>query len=174
MSNKISKQDLLKIILDEVDDLDLVEEDIIHMLINEKVAKDISEVRNKQLTFGDKMSDKLAVFAGSWSFIIGFGIIMMTWIVINTRSPHPYDPYPFILLNLILSCLAAIQAPIIMMSQNRQEEKDRIRSKSDYKINLKSELIIEDLHKKIDILLKNQEKLMTRLAIQNNRVSEVD
>lgn len=135
------------------------------MLINERVAQDITELHQRQLTFGDKMSDKLAEFAGSWAFIIGFGVVMIAWIVVNTRLLlHPYDPFPFILLNLILSCLAAIQAPLIMMSQNRQEEKDRIRSKNDYKINLKSELIIEDLHKKIDILLRNQEEILKKIT----------
>jgi len=171
MSNKISKQDLLKIILDEVDNFDLVEEDIIHMLINEKVAQDVTELHQQKLSFGDKMSDKLAEFAGSWKFIIGFGIVLITWIVINASLlKHPYDPFPFILLNLILSCLAAIQAPVIMMSQNRQEQKDRIRSKNDYKINLKSELIIEDLHRKIDTLLKNQEKILK--SIENHELKE--
>lgn len=171
MANQISKQDLLKIILDKVDDFDLVEEDIIHMLINEKVAQDVTELHQQNLSFGDRMSDKLAEFAGSWKFIIGFGIVMITWIVVNTSLlKHPFDPYPFILLNLILSCLAAIQAPIIMMSQNRQEEKDRIRSKNDYKINLKAELIIEDIHRKIDALQKNQEKLLK--SIENHGLKE--
>jgi len=168
MVDRLSKQDLLKIVLEEVDNSNLIEEEIIHILINEKIAKDITEIHQKKLTFGDKMSDKLAVFAGSWRFIIGFGVVLIAWIIVNSSLlRHPYDPYPFILLNLILSCLAAIQAPVIMMSQNRQEEKDRIRSKNDYKINLKSELIIEDLHKKIDIVLKNQEELL-KITTKNN------
>lgn len=165
MTEKISKSDLLKIILEEVDSSDVVGEDIIHMLIDEKIARDVTELHERQLTFGDKMSDKLAELAGSWSFIIGFGILMVGWILINTKVlGAPYDPFPFILLNLILSCLAAIQAPLIMMSQNRQEQKDRIRSKNDYKVNLKSELIIEDLHRKIDMLLKNQEEILRKLG----------
>ncbi len=114
------------------------------------------------------MSDKLAEFAGSWVFIIGFGIVLFAWIIANSFIlKHPYDPYPFILLNLILSCLAAIQAPIIMMSQNRQEAKDRIRSKNDYKVNLKSELIIEDLHKKIDELQKLHQELLNKIDTLN-------
>ncbi|HHV74860.1 MULTISPECIES: DUF1003 domain-containing protein [unclassified Thermoanaerobacterium] len=168
MTKNFSKKDLIKVILEDIDDSEMIEEDIIHMIINEKVAKDVSKEHEKHLTFGDRMSDKLAEFAGSWVFIIGFGIVLFAWIIANSFIlKRPYDPYPFILLNLILSCLAAIQAPIIMMSQNRQEAKDRIRSKNDYKVNLKSELIIEDLHKKIDELQKLHQELLNKIDTLN-------
>jgi uncharacterized membrane protein len=114
------------------------------------------------LTHGQKISDKVARFGGSWAFIITFFIILILWITFNVFAPHrdDFDPYPFILMNLILSCIAALQAPIIMMSQNRQEEKDRKRSENDYLINLKAELEIRALHQKIDLLLEEQIKIL--------------
>ena len=114
------------------------------------------------LSRGQSISDKVATFGGSWKFIIIFGIILVIWTVVNTvvLSTKAFDPYPFILMNLILSCIAALQAPVIMMSQNRQEEKDRKRSENDYLINLKAELEIRSLHQKIDLLLEEQIKLL--------------
>lgn len=114
------------------------------------------------LTKGQKISDKVARFGGSWAFIISFFIILLIWIFYNSLAPNGdnFDPYPFILMNLILSCIAALQAPIIMMSQNRQEEKDRKRSENDYMINLKSELEIRALHQKIDLLQEEQIKVL--------------
>ncbi len=114
------------------------------------------------LTRGQKLSDKVARFGGSWAFIISFFVILVVWILFNTLSPKSdnFDPYPFILMNLILSCIAALQAPIIMMSQNRQEEKDRIRAENDYLINLKAELEIRALHQKMDLLLEEQIKVL--------------
>ena len=114
------------------------------------------------LTKGQSISDKVASFGGSWKFIILFGIILFVWILFNTITPKifNFDPYPFILMNLILSCIAALQAPIIMMSQNRQEEKDRKRAENDYLINLKSELELRSLHQKIDLLLEEQIKVL--------------
>jgi len=114
------------------------------------------------LTRGQEISDKVARFGGSWSFIITFFIILILWIIYNTNAPNPkeFDPYPFILMNLILSCIAALQAPIIMMSQNRQEEKDRKRSENDYLINLKAELEVRGLHQKVDLLLEEQIKTL--------------
>ena len=110
------------------------------------------------LTKGQSISDKVAKFGGSWAFIISFFIILVAWILFNTLTPvkDNFDPYPFILMNLILSCIAALQAPIIMMSQNRQEEKDRKRSENDYLINLKSELEIRALNQKIELLIEEQ------------------
>jgi uncharacterized membrane protein len=111
----------------------------------------------RQLTFGEKLSDHIASFGGSWKFIISFGAVLFVWILINClQAEKAADPYPLILLNLVLSCIAALQAPVIMMSQNRQEEKDRFRAESDYKINLKAELEIRHLHEKMDHLLKQQ------------------
>jgi uncharacterized membrane protein len=114
------------------------------------------------LTRGQKISDKVARFGGSWAFIIMFFIVLFVWILFNTVTPlkDNFDPYPFILMNLILSCIAALQAPVIMMSQNRVEEKDRKRSENDYLINLKSELAIRALHEKMNLLLEEQIKIL--------------
>lgn len=121
------------------------------------------------LTRGQRLSDKVARFGGSWGFIISFFIILLAWIVFNLRAPHAdiFDPYPFILMNLVLSCIAAIQAPIIMMSQNRKEEKDRQRAENDYMVNLKAEIQIRALHQKLDLLMQEQlKKLNESQAIQ--------
>lgn len=114
------------------------------------------------LSRGQKISDKVARFGGSWAFIISFFIVLFAWILFNTVTPlkDNFDPYPYILMNLILSCIAALQAPVIMMSQNRVEEKDRKRSENDYLINLKSELEVRALHDKIDLLLEEQIKVL--------------
>ncbi len=114
------------------------------------------------LTTGQSISDKVARFGGSWNFIIAFGVILFLWILYNSVAPEKaiFDPFPFILMNLILSCIAALQAPVIMMSQNRQEEKDRKRSENDYLINLKAELEIRSLNQKLDILLEEQIKVL--------------
>lgn len=127
-------------------------------LINENLLHPPKEI----LTKGQKISDKVARFGGSWAFIISFFIILIVWILYNSLAPigDNFDPYPFILMNLILSCIAALQAPIIMMSQNRQEEKDRKRSENDYLINLKAELEIRALNQKIDLLLEEQIKIL--------------
>jgi uncharacterized membrane protein len=130
----------------------------------------------QQLTFGERLADKIAEFGGSWRFIIIFFVILSLWIAINslTLILKPFDPYPFILLNLILSCLASIQAPIIMMSQNRQEDKDRLRAEHDYRINLKAELEIRHLHEKIDHLLMNQwQRLLEIQEIQMELMEEL-
>lgn len=177
MGRKYTKRELIQIILGSEEDFENVEEDIIHTLVNEIVSKDVHQAHKDKLSFGDKMSDKMAEFAGSWVFIICFALSIVLWIILNIYLlTKPFDPYPFILLNLVLSCVAAIQAPIIMMSQNRQEEKDRIRSKNDYKVNLKAELIIEDLHYKIDKLLQNQVSISNRLdeleKLYNRKINE--
>jgi uncharacterized membrane protein len=116
----------------------------------------------EELTRGQRISDKVARFGGSWMFIISFGIVLAVWIVFNVLAPlqEKFDPYPFILMNLILSTIAALQAPIIMMSQNRQEEKDRKRAENDYLINLKAELELRSLHQKVDLLLEEQIKTL--------------
>jgi uncharacterized membrane protein len=127
------------------------------------------------LTRGQKISDRVARFGGSWAFIILFFVLLLIWILFNSYGPgsDKFDPYPFILMNLILSCIAALQAPIIMMSQNRQEEKDRKRNENDYLINLKAELELRSLHQKIDVLLEEQIKVLfesqaKQLAILKN------
>jgi uncharacterized membrane protein len=174
MSKSYSFNELVNYILD--DDLINIQEDeeVIHMLLDKTVSKNINRSQSKALSLGERISDKVADVAGSWTFIISFCLVLFFWIILNTRLLlKPYDPYPFILLNLILSCIAALQAPIIMMSQNRQEQKDRIRAENDYRVNLKSEIIIEDLHSKLDRLIENQEQIILRLNIIENTKSEL-
>lgn len=157
-----SKEELIRSILEETQVLE-DEEEVMHLLVKEKLTRNINSEHKEQLTLGERMSDKLAKGAGSWTFVIAFISVLVLWIVVNVVVAKPFDVYPFILLNLLLSCVAAIQAPVIMMSQNRQEEKDRLRSQNDYKVNVKSELIIEDLHKKLDLLIENQKALLEKL-----------
>ncbi|MGA8854272.1 MAG: DUF1003 domain-containing protein [Christiangramia sp.] len=132
-----------------------------NVLLSENIEPEIES----ELTIGQKLADKIASFGGSWTFIIIFFSFLLLWICINIwfLVIKPFDPYPFILLNLILSCLAAIQAPIIMMSQNRKEQKDRTRSEHDYKINLKAELEIRLLHEKIDHLMIHQNQRLIEI-----------
>ncbi len=140
------------------------------------VSKNMNEEIDSNATFGQRVADKVAEFGGSWKFIIGFGVVLFTWIIINTIAllARPFDPYPYILLNLVLSCLAAIQAPIIMMSQNRQESKDRLRSEHDYQVNLKAELEIRALSEKMDHLLHTQwQRLLEIQQIQTDLMGEL-
>lgn len=133
-------------------------------------------VESKQITFGQKIADKVASFGGSWTFIISFGFFILIWVIVNVYwlVNKGFDPYPFILLNLILSCLAALQAPVIMMSQNRQEEKDRERSKKDYMINLKSEIEIRTLHEKIDhFVMDQQQELLELQKVQIDMMNDI-
>lgn len=125
---------------------------------HELVSRNVNDEYGQGLTFGQRLSDRLAAFGGSWVFIMIFGAVLLVWITINTIGlmSRPFDPYPYILLNLVLSCVAAIQAPVIMMSQNRQESKDRLRSEHDYRVNLKAELEIRHLNTKMDQLLHHQ------------------
>lgn len=142
----------------------------------ETIAQNINIEFDKQLTFGERISDKLASFGGSWRFIIIFFIMLAIWIIINSISllNKTFDPYPFILLNLILSCLAAMQAPIIMISQNRMETKDRLRARSDYLVNLKAELEIRNLNERIDNLLTDQwQRLLEIQKIQMDIMNEL-
>lgn len=135
-------------------DLDLDDEEAI-ALIKEKINSNPRDKQKSEYSFGDRAADKIAKFAGSWTFIIIFIIVLISWMIINNKmDDKAFDPYPFILLNLVLSCVAAIQAPLIMMSQNRQEEKDRQRAEDDYIVNLKTEIIIRDIHKKLDQLIE--------------------
>jgi len=158
-NKKLNSEKLISEILEQGETFNDIEEDLLHELIGSKVSKDNMRTNTKTLTFGDKMADKIAESVGSWTFIITALAIIAIWILFNTLLKNSFDPFPFILLNLVLSCIAAIQAPVIMMSQNRQEDKDRIKSTNDYKVNLKSEVIIQDLHKKVDMLIENQAKM---------------
>lgn len=155
--HKLAKK-IIKLTNEEID-----EEHFIHRLLAEDTLYNIYE--DEHITFGQRAADILASFAGSWAFIISFSLFLAGWITVNLLVlKQPFDPYPFILLNLILSCLSALQAPLIMMSQNRQEEKDRKRSEGDYKINLKSEIIIEDMHYKLDAIIARQAEILKYLA----------
>lgn len=140
----------------------------------QSLTKTVEETDFSDLTFGQRVADKVATFGGSWTFIISFSVFIAIWILINAwvLATKPFDPYPFILLNLMLSCLAALQAPVIMMSQNRQEEKDRERAKKDFLINLKSELEIRLLHEKVDHLIMHQQQDL--LEIQKIQVEMMD
>lgn len=163
MSNKKERRRIVKELLD-VTDKEFTDEELIHQLINTELSKDSD--KTDKLTFGQCASDAVARFAGSWAFIFSFIAIMVIWMVLNiVLRDKAFDAYPFILLNLVLSCIAAVQAPLIMMSQNRQEAKDRERAENDFKVNLKSELIIDDLHRKMDLVLENQKKINRRLDL---------
>ena len=151
----------------EVDELTLLHKSALQSISNDKSIvnklQEGEEINN--LTYGQKIADKVAAFGGSWTFIIFFFVFILIWIAFNVivLINRSFDPYPFILLNLILSCLAALQAPVIMMSQNRQEEKDRDRAKKDYMVNLKSELEIRILDEKLDHLIMHQQQELIEL-----------
>ena len=153
--------------------LDVTDKELIHQLIATEVTKNTD--KDEKLSLGQKASDAVAKFAGSWAFIFSFIAVMVIWMVVNiVLAANAFDGYPFILLNLVLSCIAAVQAPLIMMSQNRQEAKDRKRAENDYRINLKNELIIDDLHKKIDLVLENQKKIIRKLEILEEEKQKPD
>ena len=158
-----------KLVKDVLKDIkqDMTDEEIIALLADSKISTNPN--KEKDYTFGQKAADGIAKFAGSWAFIFTFVGVLIAWMVINIiLATNAFDPYPFILLNLVLSCVAAIQAPLIMMSQNRQEEKDRRRAENDYKVNLKTEIMIEDLYDKINIILAKQTALEKRLNKKEN------
>jgi uncharacterized membrane protein len=154
------RKDYVKEVLeDEIGELTALDQEVVESLERHEIlSSDISKQFERKLTFGERLSDRIAEFGGSWKFLITFGAVLLFWIVLNgvVFALHAFDPYPFILLNLILSCLAAVQAPIIMMSQNRAEARDRLRAENDYKVNLKAELEIRHLHEKLDHLLRRQ------------------
>lgn len=142
-----------------VTDEEFTDEELIHQLIATEVTKNAD--KDEHMTFGQRAADAVARFAGSWAFIFSFIAVMVIWMVINlVLGSRAFDEYPFILLNLVLSCIAAVQAPLIMMSQNRQEEKDRARAENDYKVNLKTEIMIEALHDKLNRILAREELLL--------------
>ena len=148
-----------EVLEDELGELSALDQEVVESLReHEIVSSDIEKQFERKLTFGERLSDHIAEFGGSWKFLISFGLVLLIWIAVNAvlLATRAFDPFPFILLNLILSCLAAVQAPVIMMSQNRAEARDRLRAENDYKINLKAELEIRHLHEKIDHLLRKQ------------------
>ena len=150
-------------------DQDFLESLSTHPIISRNVESEIEE----SYTTGQRIADKVAAFGGSWTFIIIFSSVLVVWILINTVVvlQRPFDPYPFILLNLVLSCIAALQAPVIMMSQNRQEAKDRKRAEHDYHVNLKAELEIQELHEKLDNYLMHQWRRL--LQIQQTQIEMI-
>jgi len=172
------RKDYVKEVLeDEIGELSALDNEVIQSLEQHEIlSADISKQFEKKLTFGERLSDHIASFGGSWRFIILFGAVLFGWIILNAifLLNRGFDPYPFILLNLILSCLAAIQAPIIMMSQNRAEARDRLRAENDYKVNLKAELEIRHLHEKIDHLLRRHyNRLFEIQQIQSELLQEI-
>ena len=135
---------------------DMTDEEVLNLLADSKISVR-PEGEKEKYTLGQRAADSIAKFAGSWAFIFSFSGVLILWMVVNVLlAAGAFDPYPFILLNLVLSCVAAIQAPLIMMSQNRQEEKDRRRAENDYKVNLKTEIMIEDLYDKVNAILAKQ------------------
>lgn len=163
---------LLKEVLRDIQK-DMTDEEVLSLLADSRVSVNPSEEKAKD-TLGQRAADAIAKFAGSWAFIFSFTGGLVLWMVINTLlAARAFDPYPFILLNLVLSCIAAIQAPLIMMSQNRQEEKDRRRAENDYKVNLKTEIMIEDLYDKVNAILAKQSALEKRLNAQNGEDNPV-
>ncbi len=173
--NKYRRLYLTKLVEQEKGELARIDMDVIKAIReNAILSENIQDEIESKLTIGQKLADKIASFGGSWVFIVAFFSFILIWMLINiwVLTTKPFDPFPFILLNLILSCLAAIQAPIIMMSQNRQEQKDRVRSEHDYKINLKAELEIQLLSEKIDHLLVQQNRRL--LEIQQVQIDYLE
>ncbi len=165
MEKKKTKKEIVQMLLrnNELDEKD--EEELLDLLIDQPISIDVDKQEEAKMSFGDRVADKVSEIAGSWTFIGLFIFFLILWTIVNgvILKDNAVDPYPFILLNLVLSCIAAIQAPIIMMSQNRQAEKDSLRNQNDYRTDLKSELILEELHDKMELIIKNQKKIMKSL-----------
>ena len=161
----------------EKGEITALEESVMQSLrAHELLARNINVEFEQKLSVGERLADRIAEFGGSWRFIILFFAVLAVWIAINAAAllGSPFDPFPFILLNLVLSCLAALQAPVIMMSQNRQEAKDRLRSEHDYSINLKAELEIRHINAKLDLLLTHQwQRLLEIQQIQLELMEEL-
>ena len=159
---------LLKEVLKDIRH-DMTDEEVLNLLADSKISESPA---TEKYTLGQRSVDAIAKFAGSWAFIFSFTGVLLLWMVVNTiLAADAFDPFPFILLNLVLSCVAAIQAPLIMMSQNRQEEKDRRRAENDYKVNLKTEIMIEDLYDKVNAILAKQSALEKKLQEQEETKS---
>ena len=166
MEKKITKKEIVKMLLknNELEAQD--EEELMNLLVDQPISIDVDKQEEAKMTRGDRIADKVSEIAGSWGFIFGFSLFLLFWIVLNAfilKGDNQIDAYPFILLNLLLSCIAALQAPIIMMSQNRQAAKDSLRNQNDYRTDLKSELILEELHDKMEKILKNQKTIMEEI-----------
>ena len=175
--NRFRNAYVQSLLQEEKGELTSLERSVVESLArHETLAQDVEAQFQKKLSLGERMADRIADFGGSWTFILLFAGVILFWILLNAvfLLGRAFDPYPFILLNLLLSCLAAVQAPIIMMSQNRQEARDRLRSENDYRVNLKAELEIRHLHEKLDHLLQHQwERLMEIQQIQIELMNEL-
>ena len=175
--NKYREKYIEQFLSNQVDSFTDLEKTVLNSLKDNSTLTDKIDAEEKEAySFGQRIADKVAIFGGSWTFIISFGFFLIIWISVNIfwLVNKAFDPYPFILLNLILSCIAAIQAPVIMMSQNRQEEKDRRRAKNDYMVNLKSELEIRMLHEKIDhLIISQQQDVMEIQKVQIELINDI-
>lgn len=174
--NNLREKYIAGYLTEEVDVLNDLNKTVLESLTDKTLLTEKIEEEDIVLSVGQRVADKVATFGGSWMFIILFGVFIVIWIGINifVLTNKPFDPYPFILLNLILSCIAALQAPVIMMSQNRQEEKDRERAKKDYMINLKSELEIRILHEKLDhLIMHDQQELLEIQKVQIEMMNDI-
>ena len=176
MEKRKTKKDIVKMLLrnNELDERD--EEELMDLLFDQPIAIDVDKQEEAKMTFGDRVSDKVSEVCGSWGFIILFIIFLAFWVILNVvvlSSDDAIDPYPFILLNLLLSTISALQAPIIMMSQNRQAEKDSLRNQNDYRTDLKSELILETLHDQMDAILRNQKRILRYIeTVEVEKINE--
>ena len=163
MEKRKTRKEIVKMLLrdNELEAQD--EEELLDLLIDQPISIDVDKQEEAKMTKGDRIADRVSEIAGSWGFILGFSGFLLFWVILNTfilRGDLKIDQYPFILLNLLLSCLAALQAPVIMMSQNRQAKKDSLRNQNDYRTDLKSELILEELHNQMQEILRNQRKIL--------------
>lgn len=164
MNTQKNKAKIIKELLHSTDK-ELTDEELMSEILSTNVSENSEKnEREEKITFGQKAADAVARFAGSWAFIFSFIAVMVIWMVMNVLlAAKAFDAYPFILLNLVLSCIAAVQAPLIMMSQNRQEVKDRKRAENDYRVNLKSEFVIDALYKKLESVSEMQKKILKKL-----------
>ena len=170
-NNKNNKKKIIEELLHE-SDMEMTDEELIGEILSTKVTENYE--KTEKVSFGQKAADAVARFAGSWAFIFSFVAIMIIWMILNViLAANAFDAYPFILLNLVLSCIAAIQAPLIMMSQNRQEAIDRRRAENDYKVNLKSEFLIDELYKKTEQIYETQKKILKFIESRSSSVEPI-
>ena len=170
-NNKNNKKKIIEELLHEAD-MEMTDEELIGEILSTKVTENYE--KTEKVSFGQKAADAVARFAGSWAFIFSFVAIMIIWMILNViLAANAFDAYPFILLNLVLSCIAAIQAPLIMMSQNRQEAIDRRRAENDYKVNLKSEFVIDELYKKTEQIYETQKKILKFIESRSSSVEPI-
>ena len=170
-NNKNNKKKIIEELLHE-SDMEMTDEELIGEILSTKVTENYE--KTEKVSFGQKAADAVARFAGSWAFIFSFVAIMIIWMILNViLAANAFDAYPFILLNLVLSCIAAIQAPLIMMSQNRQEAIDRKRAENDYKVNLKSEFVIDELYKKTEQIYETQKKILKFIESRSSSVEPI-